>query len=164
MRRTVTAHVNTNVKSAGKSAVLEPVASPSKDKLKGTTPVVVEASVEPLQIKGVCSLTVSEPQTGKSIVADFVVTQGKATTLLARKASEFLGMLRVGVSINTCDVKLDRKAALREKFPNVFKGLGKLKDYQLKLHIDETVTPVQPLRRIPFSRWGKVAEKLNLTS
>ena len=112
--------------------------------------VFTYGSVEPLQIKGVCSLTVSEPQTGKSIVADFFVTPGKATTLLGRKASEFLGVLRVGVSINTCDVKPDRKAALREKFPNVFKGLDKLKDYKLKLHIYETVTPVaQPLRRIP---------------
>ena len=39
--------------------------------------------------------------------------------------------------------------------------MGKLKDYQLKLHIDETVKPVaQQVRRIPFSRRAKVNEKL----
>lgn len=89
----------------------------------------------------------------------------------SRKASELLGVLRVGVSINSCDVKsddmenlaspIDRKALLRTKFPKVFQGLGKLKGYQLKLHIDENVQPVaQPVCRIPFSRRAKVTEKL----
>ena len=96
---------------------------------------------------------------------------GKAATLLGRKASELLGVLRVGVSINSCDVKsddmetlaspIDRKALLKTKFPKVFQGLGKLKGYQLKLHIDENFQPVaQPVRKIPFSRRAKVTEKL----
>ena len=56
----------------------------------------------------------------------------------------------------------DRKAALKAKFPKVFQGLGKLKNYQLKLHIDENIQPVaQPVRRIPFSRRAKVNEKLD---
>ena len=51
---------------------------------------------------------------------------------------------------------------LRTKFPKVFEGLGKLKGYQLKLHIDESVQPVaQPVRRIPFTRKAKVNEKLD---
>ena len=94
---------------------------------------------------------------------------GKAATLLGRKASELLGVFRVGVSINSCDVKsddmenlaspIDRRALLRTKFPKVFQGLGKLKGYQLKLHIDENVQPVaQPVRRIPFSRRAKVTK------
>ena len=38
---------------------------------------------------------------------------------------------------------------------------GRLKNYQLKLNIDERVTPVaQPIRRIPFSRREKVGQKL----
>ena len=96
---------------------------------------------------------------------------GKAATLLGRKASELLGVLRVGVSISSCDVKsddmetlaspIDRKALLKTKFPKVFQGLGELKGYQLKLHINENVQPVaQPVRRIPFSRRARVTEKL----
>ena len=47
------------------------------------------------------------------------------------------------------------------KFPKVFEGLGKLKGYQLKLHQDKNIPPVvQPLRRIPFSKRDKVANKL----
>ena len=40
--------------------------------------------------------------------------------------------------------------------------MGKLKGYQLKLHIDESVQPVaQPVHRIPFIRRAKVNEKLD---
>lgn len=50
---------------------------------------------------------------------------------------------------------------LRVKFPDVFQGLGKLKNDQLKLHVDANFKPVaQPQRRIPFSRRKKVIEKL----
>ena len=80
-----------------------------------------------------------------------------------------LGVLRVGVSVNNYNVndpsnnakQADRKACLKAKFPKVFQGLGKLRGYQLKLHINESVRPVaQPLRIIPFSRREKVTEKL----
>ena len=44
----------------------------------------------------------------------------------------------------------------------MFKGLGKLKGYWLKLYIDESVQPVaQPVCCIPFSRRTKVNEKLD---
>ena len=119
------------------------------------------ASVEPLLLKGKCSLSVAVPQTGKRIVTDFFVTPGKAATQLGQSASESLGVLRVGVSANSCDVKPDRKVLLKEKFPNAFKGLGKLKGYQLKLHVNENTVPVaQPIRRIPLIRREKVVAKI----
>ena len=133
--------------------------------------VYAYASVEPLQLKGMNSFNVKVPQTHKSLYTEFYVMRGNAATLLGREASELLGVLRVGVSINSCDVKsdemenlanlIDRKALLKTKFPKVFQGLGKLKGYQLKPHIDKNVQPVaQPVRRIPFSRRAKVTEKL----
>ena len=133
--------------------------------------VYAYASVEPLQLKGMYSFNVKVPQTHKSLYTEFYVMRGNAGTLLGREASELLVVLRVGVSINSCDVKsdemenlanlIDRKALLKTKFPKVFQGLGKLKGYQLKLHIDENVQPVaQPVRRVPFSRRAKVTEKL----
>ncbi|XP_053382713.1 uncharacterized protein K02A2.6-like [Mercenaria mercenaria] len=43
----------------------------------------------------------------------------------------------------------------------VFNGLGKLKDKQIKFHIDESVKPTaQPARRIPFHVRDKVAQEL----
>ena len=133
--------------------------------------VYAYASVEPLQLKGKYSFNMQVPQTQKSLYTEFYVMCGKAATLLGHEASELLGVLRVGVSINSCDVKsneaqspanqTDKKALLKTKFPKVFQGLGKLKEFQLKLHIDENVQPVaQPVRRIPFSRRAKVTEKL----
>ena len=96
------------------------------------------------------------PQTQKSLLLDFYVTSGKAPTLLGRKASEIIGLLKVGVLLQ---VTKDRKAALKAKFSKVFSGLRKLKGYQLKFHIDEKIqSVVQPVRRISFSRRAKVEE------
>ena len=55
----------------------------------------------------------------------------------------------------------DKRAAINTKYPKVFTGLGKLKNFQLKLHVDESVTPIaKAMRRIPFSRKQKVIDKL----
>ena len=52
--------------------------------------------------------------------------------------------------------------SLKAKFAGVFSGVGRLKNYQLKLHIDPQVTPVvQKMRRIPFSLKDKVTAKVN---
>ena len=105
-----------------------------------------------------------------STVTQFLIVPGKTATLLSRDTSQLLNVLRIGVSI--CSAKptssnsnetqgVNKKAALEAKYPKVFQGLGKLRDYQLKLHINESVPPVaQPERRIPFSRRKKVQEKL----
>ena len=51
-----------------------------------------------------------------------------------------------------------RTEALLQKFPEVFKGLGKLKNYQFKIHADTSINPVaQPYRRLP-SHIGKQVE------
>ena len=43
----------------------------------------------------------------------------------------------------------------------VFRDVGRLNDYQLKIHIDPEVTPVaQPQRRVPFHVRKDVEEKL----
>ena len=40
---------------------------------------------------------------------------------------------------------------LINEYSELFEGIGKLKDKDIKLHIDESVPPVaQPHRRIPF--------------
>ena len=42
-----------------------------------------------------------------------------------------------------------------------FSGLGKLKNYQLKLNTDESITHVaQPVRRISFSRREEFVQKV----
>ena len=46
-------------------------------------------------------------------------------------------------------------------YKEIFEGVGKLKDYQVKLYVDPNIPPVaQPVRRTPFSLRDKVKEKV----
>ena len=46
-------------------------------------------------------------------------------------------------------------------YKEIFEGVGKLKDYQVKLHVNPDVPPVaQRVRRTPFSLRHKVKEKI----
>ena len=48
------------------------------------------------------------------------------------------------------------------KYKSCFEGLGKLKDFQLDIPIDQNVKPVaQPMRRVPFNMRDKLEQKLN---
>lgn len=48
------------------------------------------------------------------------------------------------------------------KYQQIFKGVGKLKDFQSRLHKDKNQTPVtQPTRRQPHYLHGKFEQKLN---
>ena len=78
-----------------------------------------------------------------------VVQEGPGRSLLERKnTAEKLGVLRVGPDVCSLTVE-GSDADIREKYREVFTGVGKLKDFQLKLHVRDDVTPVaQPVRRL----------------
>ena len=77
-------------------------------------------------------LRVTVPQTNMSAISEFYIVPGQAATLLGRKTSEMLPILKVGINVNNCNAgidnsqPLDKKATLRVKFPKVFEGLGKI--------------------------------------
>ena len=53
-------------------------------------------------------------------------------------------------------------SGLMTRYKDVFTGIGKLKDFQLNLHIDQQVQPVaQPLRQLAFSLREKIEKKLD---
>ena len=62
------------------------------------------------------------------------------------------------------DIKINNITScsnLIEQYPSVFQGIGKLKDYEVKLHIDKTVPPVaQSAHRIPFHLRKKLSVEL----
>ena len=60
--------------------------------------------------------------------------------LLGRKTDDELGVLRVGLAADMYFTGGLTKEKLREMYHQAFTGLGKLKNYQLKLHIDECNT------------------------
>ncbi|XP_064651664.1 uncharacterized protein K02A2.6-like [Lineus longissimus] len=123
--------------------------------------VFTYCATEPLTILGKCALRL---QAGRACcVADFIVIPGDQSTLLGRPTSEKLNLLKVGYEVNACDAGKEVHSilhSLRKKYPQVFTGLGKLKNYLLKLHIDQNVKPVAQHRRIPFNRRAKVCDKL----
>ena len=97
-------------------------------------------------------LTVSD----KSTHVKFHVVKGKGGALLGRPAAEKLDVLRIGPPVNehaTVASMSDTTPPISEilgKHAHVFTGVGKLKNFELKLHINPDVTPVQQaIRRIP---------------
>ena len=84
----------------------------------------------------------------------FVVVEEKARPILSRQTSEILAILKIEIN------SVSEENLLRE-FPRIFNGVGKLKDFQAKLHIDESVEPTaQKLRPSPFGLREKIEEKL----
>ena len=143
--------------------VIDKMSKGKLELLKTDRKVYAYASQEPLKLGGKCTLNTRVPDPQTSLKAEFFVMLGTADTLLGRSSSKDLGFLKIGVTVNACESRniTDKKAAVKAKYPQVFTGLGKLKNIQLKLHEDESVTPVaQAMRRIPFSRKQKVVDKL----
>ena len=91
-----------------------------------------------------------------AIVGIYVVDK-EVETLLSGPACEALGMIsfhgeNTAPSPNAHCITGDKSVQhILAKYPMVFKGIGKLKNYQVKLHIDENIPPVaSPLHPEPF--------------
>ena len=73
-----------------------------------------------------------------------IVVEEKARAILSRKTSEELAILKLQINA------IKEETLLRD-FPECFKGVGKLKGFQAKLHFDESVKPVaQKMRPHPM--------------
>jgi len=95
----------------------------------------------------------------KVTFADIHVIKGNAGCLLSYKTASDLLLITLNINaVNNCPLTSESVAA---RYPKIFDGIGKLKDFQFKSHIDETVPPVaQNARRIPFHMRQKVAPAL----
>ena len=80
---------------------------------------------------------------------------------MSYKTATELGLLQINVnSINKAEEVVTIED-LENKYPQLFNGVGKLKNHQVTLHVDETVQPVaQPHRRIPFHLRQKVEKMI----
>ena len=101
--------------------------------------------------------------TNATVEVHFVVIYGDGRTLLCRDTAEKLNLLRIGPihSMNSVEEETTDQG-IRDKYKELFTGVGLLKGYQLKLNVDTSVKPVtQPVRRIPFGVREKVEKKLD---
>ena len=122
---------------------------PNRDKL------YAYGSGKPMSVVGQFSTSVTFRDSTVQTV--FHVIPGSHQSLLGKETSEKLGLLRVGPQVR----RVTDKGHPANKYPALFRGLGKLKDFQLTVPIDPDVTPVaQKVRKIPFSLQGPVEQKL----
>ena len=95
---------------------------------------------------------------------EFVVIESEGHALLGRETAIALGVLKLGPQINSLQLSTDgenRAPNILDKFPGCCEGIGKLKDFQLKIPIDAEVQPVaQPIRRVPYHLRDKLTNKL----
>ena len=102
------------------------------------------------------------------VATSFVVDKENSGNLLSANTAQQLGVISLHLnkisesSANAYPRTNDRKLnQILEKFEKVFNGLGKLKEHQITVNIDDSVTPVaEPHRRIPYHLRKKVAEAI----
>ena len=115
---------------------------PSKIKLNSY------GSDTPIEILGQFQAAVESKN--KITIATFFVANKASGSLLGYETARELGLIRVQ-DVNT--VQHD----LVDSYKDIFQGIGKLKDHQVEIHIDNSVQPVaQRHRRIPFHIRKKV--------
>ena len=109
-------------------------------------------SSQPLPVKGSFKCTVSVCD--RSTKAEVLVNKGRGMSQLGEITATELEVLKVGINIAMVTSKAD---SLKQQYPEVFEGVGKLKNKQISLDIDPTVKPIaQPYRRIPFNLRGNI--------
>jgi len=112
-------------------------------------------SKTPLKLAGTFRANVKYKQTSANNV-EFTVLDGKGQSLLGKQTAIMLDVLRVGPQV--CAIGSE---SIENKYPGLFSGMGKLKDFQMRIPIDDTVDPViQPIRRVPYHLREKLERKL----
>ena len=95
-------------------------------------------SNQPLQVAGVFTAEVSVGERVLSGV-EFVVIENEGHALLGQETAIALEVLKLGPQVNSLKVSTDGAEgvpSIFEKFPGCCEGIGKLKDFQLKVPID----------------------------
>ena len=91
----------------------------------------------------------------------FVVPRDGGSLLSFKTASD-LGLIKININtIGSRDATtID---AISKQHPELFNGVGKLRNFQVRLHIDKNIkTSPQNHRRVPFHLCMKVEEELKL--
>ena len=105
---------------------------------KSTKKLFAYGQTEPIEILGTFHAKIMCDVTGVSCKDQFMVIKGKGTTLLSKGTAKKLNVLCVGpvrLGIYSITSK-GTDGDVREQFPEVFSGIGKFADFQLKLHVN----------------------------
>ena len=123
---------------------------------KTTTKIFPYGSSKPIPLIGKTKMNATV--NNETCAIEFHVIAGNGKPLLGRKSATELGLLHIG-SVN-CMHKSTTDEILGS-YQDRFTGLGKLKDFKLELHVDESIKPVaQTARKIPFKMKKQLEHKL----
>lgn len=130
---------------------------------KTDTKAYAYGQIEKLPIIGKINTTVETHN--KITTADFYIISGQNDSLLSYDTSVQLELIpeinSVHVPSSQSEHSNGNTETLVKQYSGLFEGIGKLKNRQIKLHIDESVPPVaQQHRRIPFHLREKVEKEL----
>ncbi|XP_062569364.1 uncharacterized protein K02A2.6-like [Saccostrea cucullata] len=123
-----------------------------------TSEIFAYGSPKPLKQLGI--ITAELKHNGESIRTTFHVIPGKYGNLISKTTAEQLKLIKLEQHF----IKEITKEAstIVQEYSDLFVGLGKLKEFQLKLHVDNTVRPVaQPIRRLPYHMREAVGNKID---
>ena len=125
---------------------------------KSTAQIFAYGSDMPLKTYGKFETTI---ESKKAItIATIHVIEGNSGCLLSYNTACELSL--IALNLNTVTDKPLTSEQLQQRYPEIFNGLGQLQDFEVKLHIDESVPPVaQAARRIPFHMRKKVSDALD---
>ena len=127
---------------------------PSKSK------IFAYASKSPLSVEGVFYANVNYKGTFQ-ICRFHVMSDASSGCVIGRNTATALGLLTIPEKIHGITVRETDQEMWLKEFPALVNGLGKLKNVNLKLNIDENITPVsQHLRHIPFHVRKKIDNKI----
>ena len=134
-----------------------------------TTRIFSYQSDNPIDLLGHFTTNIS--CNNKTQNSKIYVVKGKWGSLLGKTSAEALDVLRVGPSpstpenianIQTNNNMPESTKAIVNEHSSIFSGTGLLKNFQLKLHIDRSIPPVQqPIRRIPYHTKQNVSDEIN---
>ena len=102
------------------------------------TKIFAYGAEQPLPLVGAFDATVESVTC--STVAIFYVVSGNYGSLLGHETAVELELLQVDpAEIRTIKEQSDTAEKLKEEYHDIFQGIGKLKDFQFEIHIDENV-------------------------
>ena len=120
---------------------------------KATTNIYIYGSNSSLSILGQFKGEI-ESKT-KFTCAEFFVVKEMNGSLMCYKTAQELDFIKIQVNTIT------QSSQIMDEFADCFSGIGKLKGFQVELHIDKSIKPItQPHRRIPFHIRKKVEQEL----
>ena len=124
---------------------------------RSTTRIFAYGATKQLPVMGKFNATL-DSSTG-STTSQIHVIEGNFGCLLCYKTVSALGLIML--KINMVKPEHPTHEQLLNEYAHIFDGIGTLKDFEVKPHIDESVPPVaQPPRRIPFHMRQKVSDAL----